>query len=520
MLSNAFTAFKPSPIETRLVEKTLPIIQTSPILEFVTQATAHQSREALVDRISEIIASYRIRGSNDRYEEVYKPRLLEKLRYFVSNNEEINFVIPAYPFKSPNHEEKVLGPSPDVGERLSLEHLNSLGARITQIYPTGAQITIVSDGCCYNDLLGVSNEETYRYTEGLQRIVDRLCLRHIRFADIFELVDGALSVPVSKEEYVSHIDTLKAHLFKSCSGEKPREMDNNATLTYRGYIKFLMSDLAVFYREKKMSKNAIKKHAAVVARAMIERGHVFSALVATASAPHVRLSIHASDNTNKLSVALLPHERYSNFPVTPWHNTPCLGPEQSSVSLGRKPSMATDGATYRICQDDLGLQFLCADIPMYSVLENNNQPELHPLYPFGLKVRVPRNLPMTRMRLDRVAELARVQTPILFEGLDSMHYTARTGEEFQRIAGRELSLSLLHEGVASVSAVTSYFVQIPAEREDDDALVPFVEAAAALDDLRLRILHRWQAGDAMVCDHRSVLPVHLSPSFLRVLRGN
>ncbi|KAJ5738580.1 hypothetical protein N7493_001735 [Penicillium malachiteum] len=465
MLSNAFTAFKPSHIETRLVETTLPVIQASPIVEFVTQANAHQSREALVDRISEIIASYRIRGSDDRYEEVYKPRLLEKLRCFVSNNEEINFVIPAYPFKSPNHEEKVLGPNPDVGERLSVEHLNSLDARITQIYPTGAQI-----------LSSVMAAVTMTCSVYLTR----------KHTDIFELVDGALSVPVSEEEYVSHIDLLKAFL----------------------------------YREKKMSKSAIKKHSAVVARALIERGHVFSALVATASAPHVRLSIHASDNTDKLSVALLPHERYSSSPVTPWHNTPCLGAEQSSVSLGRKPSMATDGATYRICQDDLGLQFLCADVPMYSVLENNSQPELHPLYPFGLKVRVPRNLPMTRMRLDRVAELAQVQTPILFESLDSMHYTAKTGEEFQRRAGRGLSLSLLHEGVASVSAVASYFVQILAEREDDDALVPFVEAAAALDDLRIRVLHRWQAGDAMVCDHRSVLPVHLSPSFLRVLRGN
>ncbi|KAJ5302226.1 hypothetical protein PENANT_c008G04629 [Penicillium antarcticum] len=519
MLSNVITALKAPHID--IVEATLPAIRASTIVEFVPQTKAYRNQEALVDRIAEIIASYRICGPDDRYEDIYKPRLLENLRYFVSNSNEINFVVPAYPFKSPNHEDKVLGPDPDVGERLSLEHLNSLGARITQIYPGGAQITIVSDGCCYNDLLGVSDEETYRYTEGLHRIVDRLGLRHIRFADPFDLLDGAPSVPVSEEEYVSRIDDLKERLFKDCSGEKPQTLDHNATLTYRGYIKFLMSDLATFYQEKKMSKSAIKKHSAVVARAMIERGQVFSALVAAASPPHVRLSIHAGDNTNKLSVALLPQKRYSNFPVTPWHNTPCLEADQSSVSLGRKPSTATNGApSYRICHDDLGLQFLCADVPMYGVIESDHQPELHPLYPFGLKVRVPRDLPMTRMRLDRVAELARVQSPILFEGLDSLQYTAETGEEFQRVAGRGLSLSLLHEGVAAVSAVASYFVQIPAEREDGDALVPFVEAAAALDDVRLRVLHRWQAGDAVVCDHRIVLPVHLSPSFLRVLRGD
>lgn len=519
MLSNVITAQKAPHID--IVEAPLPAIRASSRVAFIPHAETCRNQEALVVRIAEIIASYRICGPDDRYEDVYKPRLLETLLYFVSNNKEINLVVPAYPFKSPNREDKVLGPDPDVGERLSLEHLNSLGARITQIYPGGAQITIVSDGCYYNDLLGVSDEATYRYTEGLHRIVDRLGLRHIRFADPFDLLDGAPSVPVSEEEYVSRIDDLKERLFRGCSGEKPQKLDHNATLTYRGYIRFLMSDLATFYQKKKVSKSAIKKHSAVVARVMIERGQVFSALVAAASPPHVRLSIHAGDNTNKLSVALLPQKRFSNFPVTPWHNTPCLEANQVSVSLGRKPTGATDGAiSYRICHDDLGLQFLCADVSMYGVIESELQPELHPLYPFGLKVRVPQDLPMTRMRLDRVAELAQVHSPILFEGLDPMQYTAETGKEFLRVAGRGLSLSLLHEGVAASSAATSYFVQIPPAREDGDALVPFVEAAAALDDVRLRVLHRWQAGDAVVSDHRIALPVHLNPSFLRVLRGD
>ncbi|CAI7621953.1 unnamed protein product [Penicillium crustosum] len=403
MLSNVITAQKAPHID--IVEAPLPAIRTSSRVAFIPYAETCRNQEALVVRIAEIIASYRICGPDDRYEDVYKPRLLETLQYFVSNNKEINLVVPAYPFKSPNRE--------DVGERLSLEHLNSLGARITQIYPGGAQITIVSDGCCYNDLLGVSDEVTYRYTEGLHRIVDRLGLRHIRFADPFDLLDGAPSVPVSEEEYVSPIDDLKERLFRGCSGEKPQTLDHNATLTYRRYIRFLMSDLATFYQKKKVSKSAIKKHSAVLARVMIERGQVFSALVAAASPPHVRLSIHAGDNTNKLSVALLPRKRFSNFPVTPWHNTPCLEANQVSV-----------------------------------------------------------------------------HSPILFEGLDPMQYTAETGKEFLRVAGRGLSLSLLHEGVAASSAATSYFVQIPAAREDGDALVSFVEAAAALDDVRLRVLHR------------------------------
>lgn len=544
MLSNTITIV-PS-IETRVVEP-IPQFDTSRRLSFpvslpldsLAGARKKAANEALVERIAEIIASYRISGPDDRYEVVYKPKLLDTLRYFVSKQEPVNMVVPAYPFKSPNRDEKVLGPDPDVGERMSLEHFNSMGACIQQIYPPGGYVTIVSDGCCYNDLLGVSDEEVFRYAEGLHRIVDRLGLKHIKFSDPFDLIEGRHNVPVTEEEYASRIGELKDYLFRSYHPDgydfdEELSKDPNAALTYRGYIRFLMSDLALFFKERQMSKNAIKKHCSTVARSMIKRGKAFSALVARASPLHVRLSIHASDNTGKLSVALLPHKRYSTFPVTPWHNTPYLDTTSVSLSLSRKP---TDGATpYRLCQDELGLHFLCADVPMYRVIETPDLPALaqqvqfQPLYPFGLRIKVPRGTPIGQFRLERVAELAKVHSPIIFEGLDPMEYTAAIADDFQRVAGGTMSLSILHEGVATTantarhlggSAAASYFLQISAATGDDaqPALLPFLAAAAALDDVRYRVLHHWQAGHAVVSDHRVALPVHLSPSSLRVLHG-
>jgi pyoverdine/dityrosine biosynthesis protein Dit1 len=544
MLSNTITIV-PS-IEARIVEPLQPFDTSRRVsfpatlpLDTLAWARKKAANEALVERIAEIIASYRISGPEDLYEDVYKPKLLETLRYFVSKQDPINMVVPAYPFKSPNRKEKVLGPDPDVGERMSLEHFNSMGARIRQIYPPGGHVTIVSDGCCYNDLLGVSDEEVFRYAEGLHRIVDRLGLKHIRFSDPFELIEGRHNVPITEEEYASRIGELKDRLFSSYlpagyDFDEDLKKDPNAALTYRGYIRFLMSDLALLFKDKQMSKNAIKKHCSTVARGMIERGKAFSALVAKTSPLHVRLSIHASDNTGKLSVALLPHKRYSTFPVTPWHNTPYLDTESVSLSLSRKP---TDGAIpYRLFQDELGLNFLCADVPMYRVIETPDVPALtpnvqfQPLYPFGLRIRVPRDTPISQFRLEHVVELAKVHSPVIFEGLDPMQYTTSMADDFRRVAGGALSLSILHEGVATTTPATrnqgetaaaSYFVQISAATGDDaqPALLPFIEAAAALDDVRYRVLHRWQAGHAVVTDHRVALAVHLSPSSLRVLRG-
>lgn len=68
----------------------------------------------------------------------------------VKNKEPVRMVLPAFPFKSPNSDTKVLGALPDKAEEIALAHLNGLCAAITDIYPPGAVLTIVSDGLVYN----------------------------------------------------------------------------------------------------------------------------------------------------------------------------------------------------------------------------------------------------------------------------------------------------------------------------------------------------------------------------------
>ena len=445
-------------------------------LEVLSLTTRTTTNEALVKSIAEIVASYRISGPGDRYEDVLEPKILQTLRSFVAKQEPVNMVMPAYPFKSPNHESKVLGPNPDVGERMSLQHLNSIGARIQQIYPPGGHITIVSDGLCYNDLMGVSDEEVFNYANGLHGITDALGLRHLRFTDLFELI-GCESSPNTAEEYASRIGKLKELLFASFlpSGydfDKDIKEDNNALLTYRGYIKFLEVDLATLFRDKGMSRSATRKHSSKVAREMIKRGKAFSALVAKKSTLHLRLSIHASDNSEKLSMALLPHKRYSTFPVTPWHNIPYLDVTNDFLSLGRRP---TDiDVTYKMYKDELGLNFLCADVPMYRVIGNEKEAsfdqrvKLEPLYPFGLKIKVPKDTPITRSSLNNVTALAKLHSPIIFEGLNPIQHKKKVPNDLRRMVSDGLSLSMSHQQIpirAAILTAVSYFVHISMLKE-------------------------------------------------------
>ncbi|EIT77898.1 unnamed protein product [Aspergillus oryzae] len=68
----------------------------------------------------------------------------------VKAHQAIQLILPAFPFKSPNRKNKVLGTLPDKGEETALSHLNGLCAAITDIYEPGAILTIASDGLVYN----------------------------------------------------------------------------------------------------------------------------------------------------------------------------------------------------------------------------------------------------------------------------------------------------------------------------------------------------------------------------------
>ena len=441
-------------------------------LGVINATTKKAADDILVERIAEAIASYRISGPDDRYEEVMKPKMLETLRSFVSKQEPINMVVPAYPFKSPNHESKVLGPEPDVGERMTLQHFNSIGARIQQIYPPGGHVTIVSDGVCYNDLLGVSDEETFDYAKGLHRITEQLGLKHLKFTDLFELIGGENS-PKTTADYASRVGKLKDRIFSEFlpagyDFDEEIKSNKNALMTYRGYMKFLESDLATFFKEKSMSKSGAKKHGSKVARGMIERGKAFSALVDSNCPMHVRLSIHASDNTRKLSTALLPHERFSNFPVTPWHNTPYMDSTNDSLMLGRKPG--DSDVPYKVCKDELGLKFLCAEAPVYSVMSTEEsvapeqQVKVEPLYPFGLKVQASKDTPITQFSLNNITGLAKLHSLLIVEGLEPIQYTSKVASDFfRRMASDGLSLRILNKGIVistSASKATSYLSQV------------------------------------------------------------
>lgn len=108
--------------------------------------------EAKAKEILRIVAKYGLNyertGSWDGFE-TFLPIVIRRVQL----KEPIRLLLPGFPFKSPNTQDKVLGVLPDLGEELALKHLDGLCENIKAIYEYGAECHITSDGLVYNGKL-------------------------------------------------------------------------------------------------------------------------------------------------------------------------------------------------------------------------------------------------------------------------------------------------------------------------------------------------------------------------------
>jgi pyoverdine/dityrosine biosynthesis protein Dit1 len=98
------------------------------------------------------------------------------------------------------------------------------------------------------DILGVSDLEVWRYGQALRRLAkDREC-QNVKFVRLADLLGREYSEPLNEASYLREAATFRNELYDS---NLPQGFDVNtfitsdpdATLTYRGYIKFLEKDL-------------------------------------------------------------------------------------------------------------------------------------------------------------------------------------------------------------------------------------------------------------------------------------
>ena len=113
--------------------------------------------------ILDIINSYQMKspdGNTISRDTSQSLRTIVSLYDEIKASKPIRMCLPAFPAKSPNTEDKVLGRLPDMADEFALAHLNGLCKAITDVYEHGAELTIISDGLIYNGMLSNNDPST------------------------------------------------------------------------------------------------------------------------------------------------------------------------------------------------------------------------------------------------------------------------------------------------------------------------------------------------------------------------
>jgi pyoverdine/dityrosine biosynthesis protein Dit1/AcrR family transcriptional regulator len=255
---------------------------------------------------------------------------LAKINYFISLDQPIHFILPAFPAKSPN-QRKVLGELPDLGEETALITLENMCREITDVYPPGAKVTICSDGRIFADLVGVPDEKVTRYADALKEMIELLKLKNIDFVNLEDLQPGQ-----NFDEARDLVMANYAEPFEILPG-KVKTNDEFRQL-FNGIHRFISEDRMFLETEK--SKTKVKEESKIIALKVIQHSNAWTRFLVSYFPESVRLSIHPySSHADKIGIRLT---KATDDWLTPWHGVMVL--TEAGYLLMKKEEAEKQGA--------------------------------------------------------------------------------------------------------------------------------------------------------------------------------
>lgn len=243
-------------------------------------------------------------------------RHIEKIVSAIENQRPVTFVLPAFPGKSPNRA-KVLSASPDLGEEMALGFLQGVCERIGEIYPSGAEIILCSDGRVFSDVVDMKEDDVTLYHRELSDMIKGIRAKNISIFSLDQVWSGG-SFDFMRhqlmDQFAMPLDMLKARVREGASAEFKHE-NSGLFQMYLGLTRFLVED-ATFPGQTK-TRSAIQKECKERAYEVIRRSNAWSELLAQRFPHVVRLSIHPQGcGSEKLGIRFFGNETWT----TPWHS--------------------------------------------------------------------------------------------------------------------------------------------------------------------------------------------------------
>lgn len=261
-------------------------------VEFLKTLRASQPVEM---RIAELLGRHRVSVEGDRFEAKGKAWLRDAVAQYTRTNEKIQFILPGFPCKSPNKVDKTFGVLPDMGEYLALERLDSICDEIHSLYKPGCELTVLSDGTTFSDLVNVPEEEKNAYRGGLR---NHAITHNIKWVDLSAFFDKPMSNTMLRKQLIKQANAKVKTLDKFI-----KKVKNNKLLQtdHDKWCSYLYNDMSL-ERLSDDNRDDFLHALSEKAYQIMHRSKALSANIERCFPEHVRLSIHQYDNAGLSSL--------------------------------------------------------------------------------------------------------------------------------------------------------------------------------------------------------------------------
>lgn len=367
-------------------------------------ATRIQHTENLVARLTDLISSYLIKTEQDKFESKGRAVLAQQLSSFIAQRAKVKFVLPGFPCKSPNTQDKSFSCYPDYGEVIAIERLQALCDDIKDLYQEGAELVIVSDGTTFSDLVHVEETTREQYNARLKNLT---VTHDIQWANLEDLI--------GPEEYAGgNNDKIRKQLLK---------VVNKGSRSFENFIKAIRSDpeqaavhdklCSYLYHDIALEafssgdRDAYLDTIADKAYHMMYRGRALSKRIEARYPEHIRLSVHQYDNAGPKFTFSLCEDTHNVR--APWHTVPVLRADASFTLLPHSIAKQTPVALVTHQQNNwMYLQLPSEDLNQFSY-------EVIQAPRFGLKISSPLGASYDILPADFLQGLSRVFGFVLLE---------------------------------------------------------------------------------------------------------
>lgn len=295
--------------------------------EFLEQLRTGRAPEA---EVADIIGKYRVVADNDQFETTGRARLQESIARFTNANETIQLILPGFPCKSPNKVDKTFGVLPDMGEYLALQTLDKICDEINSVYAPGCELTILSDGTTFSDIVGVAEEDKNGYRGGLRT---HAITHNIKWVQLTAFFDKPMSDVNLRKQLIKQANSSVKTLDKFIERVKN---DKALRAEHDKWCSYLYNDMSL-ERVSDVNRDEFLQALSDKAYQVMHRSKALSANIERCFPEHVRLSVHQYDNSGpKFTVTLSGNTKKA---VQPWHSVPLL---DTSGQFGLLPQGEVD----------------------------------------------------------------------------------------------------------------------------------------------------------------------------------